>query len=301
MNSDDDLVISDFGLGRAFDAKSSRATYTGARLGTPGYLPPEQVTSAKLTDHRGDIFTLGRMIYELYSGDSMLAVQNTRKLPVAIAMIIDKCTNTDPADRYQSVEELRIAFTSVMAAKSEASVEEKIRGFIAKAVTDGTLGEDDASELARLIARAHNETDLLHDVCMQLPAGAIAALWEADRDVTRLLVRVFTDHVTSQGWGFEYTDRIGGACVKLHDVIPDGDARGLLIAALVDVGVDHNRWHVMGLAARLLGATRDPKEALAVAHALKGLGDRVRAIEGYLDVAISKLAPPIRDFFADSE
>src|SRR6266567_8019791 len=60
LNDDASIVISDFGLGRALDALTSRATGSGAWIGTPGYMAPEQIKNAANADARSDVFSLGR-------------------------------------------------------------------------------------------------------------------------------------------------------------------------------------------------------------------------------------------------
>jgi len=82
FNNDRDLVISDFGLGRALDAETSRKTYTGEWLGTFAYMAPEQLQDAKRADVRSDIFSLGRILYELYTGSIPGAVQDLTTLPI---------------------------------------------------------------------------------------------------------------------------------------------------------------------------------------------------------------------------
>lgn len=297
LNNDDDIVISDFGLGRAIDAKTTRATYTGEQLGTLGYMAPEQATHAKSADQCSDIFTLGRMIYELFSGESMMAVQDLTLLPVGIAMIVDKCTKTYPDNRFQTVEELRTAFASIVAARGKKSVDEKVRGLLGGAVTRGTLTPDDAGELAELVAQGQDDTDLLHDVCMELPTEAVGVLWRVNPVVTKLLIKLFTDQVAAQSWGFDYTDRIGAACVRLHRATSDHEVRGMLIAATVEVGVSHNRWHVMDLAAKLLSGRKEPGEGLAIAHALREHRHRLEALKDRVD--LSKMDPAIRDLFRE--
>src|SRR5262249_16878416 len=56
MNEDDDLVITDFGLGRALHPEISRNTITGFGMGTFLYMAPEQMTDAKNADRRADIY-----------------------------------------------------------------------------------------------------------------------------------------------------------------------------------------------------------------------------------------------------
>ena len=60
--------IADFGLAKAMGELGSVATATGALLGTPAYMAPEQVQDAKSVDARADLFSLGAVLYELIAG-----------------------------------------------------------------------------------------------------------------------------------------------------------------------------------------------------------------------------------------
>ena len=62
-------VIMDFGLAWIDKGDASRLTQTGDVLGTPAYMPPEQVTGdTKLMGPRSDIYSLGVILYELLTG-----------------------------------------------------------------------------------------------------------------------------------------------------------------------------------------------------------------------------------------
>src|SRR5436309_9392261 len=60
--------IMDFGLAklRASGSKISRLTKEGSTVGTAGYMSPEQVQGQE-ADHRSDIFSLGVLLYELFT------------------------------------------------------------------------------------------------------------------------------------------------------------------------------------------------------------------------------------------
>ncbi len=59
--------VADFGLVKALD--SDRATTrTGATMGTPAYMAPEQIRDASRADVRSDVFSLGAILYELVTG-----------------------------------------------------------------------------------------------------------------------------------------------------------------------------------------------------------------------------------------
>ncbi len=116
------VKIMDFGIARI--RESDIQTRTGAILGSPKYMSPEQVAGER-TDHRSDIFSLGVMLYELATGEPpFTAPQVTQlmhniatvtprnpsvvnpSLPVMLDLIIGKALEKDVALRYQSAAEL---------------------------------------------------------------------------------------------------------------------------------------------------------------------------------------------------
>jgi len=82
-----DLKVMDFGISRSYAAG---VTTTGSIIGTPAYMAPEQA-EGKPTDQRTDIYALGLILYEIFtgsaafsgeSGSQLNAVQNSPSSPV---------------------------------------------------------------------------------------------------------------------------------------------------------------------------------------------------------------------------
>jgi serine/threonine-protein kinase len=104
-----EIRLIDFGIARLFKPDQPGDTLI---IGTPGYAPPEQYGHGQ-TDERSDIYSLGATLYHLLSG----RVPNTVPPPPLttvnpavspeLARIVARATETDPADRYQQVEDLR--------------------------------------------------------------------------------------------------------------------------------------------------------------------------------------------------
>ena len=124
VDKDDQIYISDFGLAKSFAEGAVGMTQTGALLGTPRYMSPEQV-EGKPTDGRSDIYSYGLILYEMvtgdvpFTGDSTLGVMYQRikekpknpklinaSLPNWLVRIIMRCLEKDPADRYQNAYEI---------------------------------------------------------------------------------------------------------------------------------------------------------------------------------------------------
>ena len=78
-------VVTEFGIAKAIDVSRSRATdatltQTGASIGTPAYMSPEQVGGDPTIDHRADIFSFGCMAYELLAGRPPFVASTPQRL-----------------------------------------------------------------------------------------------------------------------------------------------------------------------------------------------------------------------------
>ena len=122
-----DVRITDFGLGKFFHDEASPHTKTGAFLGTPSYMAPEQ--AAGRTQEVGpatDVYSLGAILYELLTGrppfcgsspmEILQQLAASEPIPVHrlaphtprdLATICDKCLNVEIGRRYASAAELR--------------------------------------------------------------------------------------------------------------------------------------------------------------------------------------------------
>ncbi|MBM3882658.1 MAG: hypothetical protein FJ387_23535 [Verrucomicrobia bacterium] len=97
--------IVDFGLARGGD--ESEVSLSGHGLGTLGYMAPEQRRNAKGVNHTADIYSLGKILYELVTGENPENVDPEAIPPAGnLGRVILKCLKTRPEERYFSVEDL---------------------------------------------------------------------------------------------------------------------------------------------------------------------------------------------------
>ncbi|MGH9717950.1 MAG: protein kinase domain-containing protein [Candidatus Acidiferrales bacterium] len=124
VDKNDQIYVSDFGLAKSFAEGAVGMTQTGAFLGTPRYMSPEQA-EGKPTDDRSDLYAYGLILYEMATGDipfrgkSTLELMYQRisvtpknpklinpELPNWLAQIIMRCLEKDTEARYQNAQEL---------------------------------------------------------------------------------------------------------------------------------------------------------------------------------------------------
>lgn len=131
IDKHDEPLISDFGLAKRVTAPagvttSSGLTLSGAIVGTPAYMPPEQVTGSRgVPGPASDVYSLGVILYEMLTGrppfqaptavDTLLLVLDqdpvrpgmlNPKVDADLELICLKCLQKEPELRYASAAEL---------------------------------------------------------------------------------------------------------------------------------------------------------------------------------------------------
>jgi hypothetical protein len=125
--------VLDFGIAKlARRDQMHTRTQTGALLGTPMYMSPEQCKGSGHVDHRSDIYALGCILYELLVGEppfladgfgEIIALHITSDatpvgmrvdVPAALDVAVMRCLAKAPDDRFQSAHELVMALDAAM-------------------------------------------------------------------------------------------------------------------------------------------------------------------------------------------
>ena len=121
------IKVLDFGVAKILDAQSDQLQLTsdGAILGSPAYMAPEQMISARTVDRRADVWALGVVLFELLGGRSPFAAPSVNatcarvltqpppslgdlgvEIPAKLEALIGRCLQKDREQRLQTVKEL---------------------------------------------------------------------------------------------------------------------------------------------------------------------------------------------------
>ena len=126
LDSSDQPRITDFGLAKLAEEEATQITVSGAILGTPSYMPPEQAEGRRgQISERSDVYSLGAILYEMVAGvppfrgethaETLAQVIMSEpvpprainpRVPMDLETICLRCLEKEPARRYASAGEL---------------------------------------------------------------------------------------------------------------------------------------------------------------------------------------------------
>lgn len=104
------VKVADFGLAKVMGPQAVDYTATGMTIGTPDYIAPEALDQSRTIDHRADIYSLGVMIYELFTGHVPKGVWEPPSIrsgaDKGIDAVVSKAMQNNPEKRYQHVSDM---------------------------------------------------------------------------------------------------------------------------------------------------------------------------------------------------
>lgn len=120
-----EIKLADFGIASSEEDEDSGLTREGMTLGTPCYMPPEQIENSKNVDKRADIYSMGVMLYEMvtgkkpypgnFSAETVVMIRKGRyrragkingRIHPFVDKLIKKLMQPDPARRIQDADRL---------------------------------------------------------------------------------------------------------------------------------------------------------------------------------------------------
>jgi eukaryotic-like serine/threonine-protein kinase len=194
--------VLDFGISKL--SKAETMTGTATMMGSPVYMSPEQMESARDVDARSDVWSLGVMLYELiagkppFIGESMVQlsvmVRERREEPLEIAKpgvpeglarVVTKCLEKRPEDRFTSVADLAAALAPFAPAEVSALVARLVRR-VTPSASDLALGRT-APDTRGHVEPGADRTETSQPVHLARARGTFAPLQSTlgDADVER--------------------------------------------------------------------------------------------------------------------
>ncbi len=260
-------MISDFGLGRRMFSGSTTLTVTNAAMGTFAYGAPEQFTNAHAADERADVFALGRIFYEMLTGQYAFISMDLDLVPAKFRYIVMKATQNDPAQRFTSASEMQRELALLTSGgDSLLAPGERARELVQEVAAGVRMR---VPQLARLLVENTEDLQLYLHVLPATPATVLAELAIQAPVEFREIIRAF-DRYADGAFPWSFTDTLATFLKAAFRSTNDLEVRKRVIERLLVLGCSHNRFFVRAVFLEVVGeAFRDPVYTPVVAAILR--------------------------------
>ena len=229
------VKVIDFGISKITstepeDGESASLTAHGSAMGTPSYMAPEQMRSARAVDGRADIWSLGAVLHWLltgsapFAGETMIEVYDSilkggvslraarAEAPPELDEVVSCCLRVDPSGRYQNVGQLAAALAGIVAPEDRLSAERAIR-----------ISEGSEPAVGLLRDEAPDSSDLRMQLATTAPGG-LATSVAGSPDETGMSTgahRPATEPSLEPSWAAEQrTSRTSVSAPEPRDAVP---------------------------------------------------------------------------------
>jgi len=144
-----EVKLVDFGIATSLEDTEDGLTRDGMVLGTPSYIPPEQIDDAKNVDRRADIYSLGVVVYEMLTGrtpypgaftaETIHLIHKGKYTPPhklnpgttrLLRRITRTCMRVKPRRRYQDLKEIIRLLEKRIRRRDPASLQHAVKNVV---------------------------------------------------------------------------------------------------------------------------------------------------------------------------
>lgn len=258
-------VLSDFGLCRDYGADSTTYTQADSVLGTLPYMAPEQWTDPHNVKAPADIFAIGRVFYEILTGKVPWPNVQMERVPDRFKYIITKCLNDSPKSRYPSVEAFLTDLQALTASQNDLALPIDHAQKLAERVAASDISA--TAELIHFVLGNLSDDIFLGGFLPSVTPPVLAAMQDRDQAAFTQIVRAF-DKVCSGSHAFSWTDSAARLLERVFKISNDPATREMVLARILRLGTEHNRWAVRDIYVNLISGLTDAHDILMVAGQL---------------------------------
>ncbi len=266
ISKNEQVIITDFGLSSRMNKNDTtyQLTKTGHTAGTQFYTAPEQLKDLSEADEISEIFSLGRILYSMFTQHfDLIYPASTNSLDPTIRHIIRKSTDNDREKRYQNINEVISQVSLLFPKESPFNIKDlELSQIIEEINRKITLGDKDSNVFHLINNQQFEEAD---ELFVTLDEDIHKGLWSIDSVEYNIFINRASEIISQNSYIFSYVDKIATSSVKILNTLGDNldiDAYVNLVSAVVIVSTYHNRFFAM----KKIGAFINNMEELRVAE-----------------------------------
>lgn len=278
LDDNGDFVLSDFGISVTLQRKTTIISTTQA-WGTVGYTAPEQWIDMANADQRADVYSLGVILHEMYTGIRP-AGSVSELIPPKYRNFVARLVRQDKNERCPSI---------LSALKHLDLIERQIKDVIipheniqtalslARKSQNEKLSADEQSKILDVILTVSDETFPLIEIYMELPKDTLILMTESMPEKFIEATRQFINNVAKEGLPFDFCDPVARRLIYIFRNSTDSDIKSSAYAALISMGENHNRFYVMDCYVNLAKAAEYEHDVTAICKGLKNARESLTA------------------------
>lgn len=246
-------AISDFGLISALAAETTTLTQTGHGGGTPIYAAPELITKFSYASPSADIYSVGAILHDIFDGGSRTPyLEQTVSGPCR--EIVEKCTKTNPARRYQDVASLRDAIYQALDGKTLVFTSNAEKEIVELLQNETSLTDANWDRVYNFLNQSDTIDQSKKNIFSVFTSAHFLELSNSSVELLNALGTEFSLYVRNSSHDFDYCDVLADKVEAIFQCVSIGIKAHCLITLLV-MGVDHNRYFVENKFIRLASPT----------------------------------------------
>lgn len=239
-----EVKICDFGLGKNIKSLSHYSSSAVKGYGQILYVSPEQRDKLKDADKRSDIFSLGKLLYFIFTAKDPDNVVDTE-----ISTLVNKATGNNPDDRHQNLEELTDHFNSILLLQDDVDIPLEMMS-----LSDFDELESDNFLLFHRVVKNinivnHAFNDYLSYVLDIFDSEAkINEYYSIVGSSIKDFVKITVNHIDSclgqYGWDFKQTNRFGTLLLQIATIVKEDDIKLEALKMMYQLAFQQDQWSV---------------------------------------------------------
>ena len=234
-------MLSDFGLVLPTARETTVLTSSRSAYGSHFYAAPEQATDFRNTPEQADIFALGCILHDAVDRAPARVPFSQIRIAGQYGPLLERCTETRPAQRIQSVAALRAALFDIWRTSQFSAPAPDEAGLLAAV----EASPDSAEAWRALIGHTEaSDAECRDAVLRALSAELIVALNGVDETLFGRAMQLICEWAAGRAFDFAYCDVVGDRLLEAYRI---GSVRikAAIVLSALELAVSHNRWHVM--------------------------------------------------------